>query len=276
MDKGKGDSSRHSSIYDYKSNACSCGGANERCASCQGRGFHRGSWGGPGESWSSPDSDAVPRCGTAVVGTRPVPRAALVEVCPKCSFRGTRDQVIAHQAQAHAPKLYRCPNCAFTGNRVDFDQHRESCRPARRRRGGKAKLRRGYRCLACSFRSPILVGIASHIATRHWPQDKNGGSVALCPVCSAKVKTGHALQHVRAVHRVRDSGEFPGAAFTPCLLPARPSRGRSESGDDDESSGDLGGPDRSDVTRPYAHAYRENGRFGSHPSHDGFGDESEP
>lgn len=31
-----------------------------------------------------------------------------------------------------------------------------------------------------------------------------------------------------------------------------------------------------DVTKDYAQAYRENGRFGSHPSHDGFDDESNP
>ena len=31
-----------------------------------------------------------------------------------------------------------------------------------------------------------------------------------------------------------------------------------------------------DETKDYAHSFRENGRFGSHPSHDGFGDDSEP
>ncbi len=31
-----------------------------------------------------------------------------------------------------------------------------------------------------------------------------------------------------------------------------------------------------DHTRSYAHTFRERGRFGSHPSHDNFGDESEP
>jgi hypothetical protein len=31
-----------------------------------------------------------------------------------------------------------------------------------------------------------------------------------------------------------------------------------------------------DVTGGYAHAFRENGRFGSHPSHDGFDDDSNP
>ncbi|HZS09826.1 MAG TPA: hypothetical protein VFD58_33680 [Blastocatellia bacterium] len=39
-------------------------------------------------------------------------------------------------------------------------------------------------------------------------------------------------------------------------------------------------PDRAerklDYTRPYAHAYREQGRYGSHPSHDGFDDDSNP
>src|SRR6185437_460245 len=33
---------------------------------------------------------------------------------------------------------------------------------------------------------------------------------------------------------------------------------------------------RGTYTRLYAHAYRENGRFGSHPSHDGFADDSGP
>jgi hypothetical protein len=31
-----------------------------------------------------------------------------------------------------------------------------------------------------------------------------------------------------------------------------------------------------DATKLYAYSYRENGRFGSHPSHDGFDDESGP
>lgn len=31
-----------------------------------------------------------------------------------------------------------------------------------------------------------------------------------------------------------------------------------------------------DYTRPYAHVFREHGQFGSHPSHDDFGDESVP
>jgi len=34
-------------------------------------------------------------------------------------------------------------------------------------------------------------------------------------------------------------------------------------------------PKNLDATRPYAHAYRELGKYGSHPSHDGFDDESE-
>jgi hypothetical protein len=36
-------------------------------------------------------------------------------------------------------------------------------------------------------------------------------------------------------------------------------------------------PERNlDATKGYAHAYRENGRFGSHPSHDGFDGEADP
>lgn len=36
------------------------------------------------------------------------------------------------------------------------------------------------------------------------------------------------------------------------------------------------GIDRRDRTREYAHAFRENGRFGSHPMHDAFDDGSGP
>ena len=31
-----------------------------------------------------------------------------------------------------------------------------------------------------------------------------------------------------------------------------------------------------DYTKPYEHVFREHGRFGSHPSHDDFSDESAP
>jgi hypothetical protein len=34
--------------------------------------------------------------------------------------------------------------------------------------------------------------------------------------------------------------------------------------------------DRIDATRPYAHSFRENGKYGSHPLHDGMDDESGP
>jgi hypothetical protein len=31
-----------------------------------------------------------------------------------------------------------------------------------------------------------------------------------------------------------------------------------------------------DATRDFAHSFRDNGRFGSHPSHDGYGDDDRP
>jgi phage FluMu protein Com len=38
----------------------------------------------------------------------------------------------------------------------------------------------------------------------------------------------------------------------------------------------VSGRDRIDATKDYAHNFREDGRFGSHPSHDGFDDDSGP
>jgi len=38
----------------------------------------------------------------------------------------------------------------------------------------------------------------------------------------------------------------------------------------------VNGRDRMDATKLYAHAFRENGKYGSHPLHDGMDDESGP
>jgi hypothetical protein len=48
---------------------------------------------------------------------------------------------------------------------------------------------------------------------------------------------------------------------------------------DDEDLGDVEAPDgwmNIDATRNIGYPAREQGRYGSHPTHDGFGDESEP
>jgi hypothetical protein len=104
-----------------------------------------------------------------------------------------------------------------------------------------------------------------------------------CPHCPAKVKATNLKRHVIEVHR-----KGPG---TRKALPLGPSSGRGfgPSRADKHSSKVLPpdytsrdvfeqtvGVDRRDRTRGIGHVVRENGRYGSHPIHDGFDDESGP
>jgi len=85
-----------------------------------------------------------------------------------------------------------------------------------------------------------------------------------CPVCKLSVKVIHLKNHMAKTHKHRSAQSRP----TP-VQPANDPRRKTTT---------LVSPrDKNlDATKPYAHAYREQGRYGSHPSHDGFDDESTP
>ena len=58
---------------------------------------------------------------------------------------------------------------------------------------------------------------------------------------------------------------------------ARPEQVTSDKDPTRQDTTFVAGRDKNlDATKLYAHAYREQGKYGSHPSHDGFDDESEP
>jgi hypothetical protein len=79
-----------------------------------------------------------------------------------------------------------------------------------------------------------------------------------CPICKVAIKASRFEKHMRKVHRKRvvvRSAKDAMRQSTTLLTPR------------DKNL---------DATKPYAHAYREQGKFGSHPSHDGFDDESSP
>lgn len=101
-----------------------------------------------------------------------------------------------------------------------------------------------------------------------------------CPYCGANVKSTKLPKHMRVkcpkripnLMRSRHSQSSKGGA---------PQMNRWGSSGVDQPSKKRGavhdqvhGRDRLDATKGYAHAYREQGRFGSHPSHDSFDDES--
>jgi hypothetical protein len=88
----------------------------------------------------------------------------------------------------------------------------------------------------------------------------------ICQVCKVKVRRDRLNRHLRKVHKTRSERAAAKSSFAP------------SSKDVLRDSTTLVAPrDKNlDATKRYAHSYRENGRFGSHPSHDGFDDESGP
>lgn len=90
----------------------------------------------------------------------------------------------------------------------------------------------------------------------------------ICPECKVRVRGDRLNRHLKKVHRSRG-----------VRARAVPKPNIAESAKDvlRESTTFAAPRDKNlDATKLYAHSYREQGRFGSHPSHDGFGDESGP
>jgi hypothetical protein len=87
----------------------------------------------------------------------------------------------------------------------------------------------------------------------------------LCSLCKARVRSDRLNRHMKKVHRAASQR-------TP-----QPSVSPSASDVLRENTTFVASRDKNlDATKLYAHSYREQGRFGSHPSHDGFDDESSP
>ena len=84
-----------------------------------------------------------------------------------------------------------------------------------------------------------------------------------CPVCKAAVNVGRLKKHMAKVHKQR--------------LAPRPMQPASAKDPTRENTTLVAPRDKNlDATKLYAHRYREQGRYGSHPAHDGFDDESTP
>lgn len=106
-----------------------------------------------------------------------------------------------------------------------------------------------------------------------------------CPVegCNAKLNPNHIKRHIRKAHPKR---LFKRAATIPLRTGSVETRAasaaryivRNSIPDGTPKVSSYGEPREKnlDATKDYAHAYREHGRFGSHPSHDGFDGESGP
>lgn len=103
----------------------------------------------------------------------------------------------------------------------------------------------------------------------------NDTALTPCPIiCNARVKKTEIDRHLKNVHH------SDGMEQTKALLGKRSYVGAAEvsrgGGVYDSVYESPWEARRMDHTRGYAHSFREQGKYGSHPSHDGFDDDSNP
>ncbi len=121
-----------------------------------------------------------------------------------------------------------------------------------------------------------------HLRKKHKPTPKTRQPLAAhsvgrkewesCPICKARVKLRKLQHHLSKVHKKAEVGKRTAMHKSGCNPTVESVK------DVLRDSTTLTAPrDKNlDATKLYAHSFREQGRFGSHPSHDGFDDESGP
>ena len=230
---------------------CSCGGSNENCTHCYGRGFieggraflaSRGKRRKRGASQSTSQA-FVPLTRAQDVVTR----AQDVVKCPACEFKGSADDFTMHFALQHGSK----------GRRRRRTQLPTGCVAAKNKRKTTAA---NPRLDSSSPRLPKSVGpMRSRAATVH--------PMKSCPLCSSKVREDRLQKHMSR------------------RCPLRKQRVKMSQGNDSSESLRYKGQleverpswwNNLDATKNYGYPAREAGRYGSHPAHDPFDDESKP
>lgn len=87
-----------------------------------------------------------------------------------------------------------------------------------------------------------------------------------CSVCKVRVRSDRLNRHMSKVHGTGSGRPAPNPGISPSAADVLR-----------ETTTFVAPRDKNlDATKLYAHSYREQGRFGSHPSHDGFDDDSGP
>ena len=223
------------------SRPCSCGGSNENCNICYGRGFVEGGYAPASPRRAKTIKQAKkPTASNTLFHSTSSSLTTLVRMdsCPLCNARVRANRLQKHMSkkcplrpgQSTTPvrgAQVKCPVCPFKGSTNDFTRHFAL------EHGTKGRLRRRIQvpvvCVAVSSR-PIAVG---KVAKKNKKNENTR--------YSTENISQESLRHKGTVE-----AEAP---------PWR---------------------NNLDATKDYGYPAREAGRYGSHPSHDGFDDESKP
>jgi len=132
--------------------------------------------------------------------------------------------------------------------------------------------KKGLECPKCAL---VVMDLSTHLRSVHGIGNSGAKAqsaapertgLCKCPRCGVRVKAEKLKRHIRNVHKFvktkvgkRRGGEIVWTEET---------KQRGFQTDAEQR--------RLDATREYAQKFRDHGQFGSHPSHDGFDDESNP
>ena len=223
---------------------CHCDGANENCLYCGGRGYIR---------------EGIPVSGGGT-GLYFVPATS-------GSSQKITQEMSALSSDSIGRPLHACPSCGALVRHLN--RHMRVCK---REPEVITKIRR-------------LKSRSGHL-NRGTPERNNlrpRSPLRTCPMCGVSVKSRNLARHLsmKCVENKRlkiklmvsSRPGFSGSATTPGEIP----QGVGTSDEKRKRAYDqVTGRDRIDATKDYAHKFRDHGQFGSHPSHDGFDDDSDP
>lgn len=236
---------------------CRCGGSNERCRYCFGTGYLNTNRNGAAAPPIGAGVKHLPTSATAETAARPAPRTP----------RQVRDP---HQQAGLGRE--RCEQCGrfFAANQLSIHQVNEH--PSKPIRGTRVSDASADPC---------------ELVYAHLPEDWDSSSSVRrvsCPLCGKGMKHDILPRHLQRIHDVRNPFVKVARGSLKSSGPAGPSSVddsiRTEATQNDFGPGDalaeeLRHRDVMDGSRK-TYVRREQGRFGSHPTHDRFDDDSNP
>jgi hypothetical protein len=218
---------------------CTCEGTNENCMFCYGSGFVEG-------SRQIPSSTGTPRvvCKPATPMARAPRRQYACPICNALVGKLPRHLRRVHQIPPDPPSV-TTPDPAATS--------KVTC-PA----SPPVPLGNHPICLECNLRFGSRGALEQHRRDKHGIGTKKRES-AVPPADRRKARRHRPEKSVRSRAPVMNGSPAPKTAVRPDHLRDEIRQQKQERA--------------MDATRDFAHNFREQGRYGSHPSHDDYGDE---
>lgn len=249
---------------------CTCGGSQDNCRYCFGRGY-------------VPASRPLPSL-NSTGGIRPGGRRRRPNHRPKVANTAVAIRLLTPSA-ASARKYILCANCGATLREDRAEGHLLRCplRDGKKSTSAAPILSSALHEARVKSQPPGL-SVKQEPPEGQVPKRKDPNSIVVCPACREKMKFKYVNRHQdhcsklqKILTTIRKRRKRKGGLRGK----TSPNRARgipptSADARKQRSYDQVSGRDRLDKSRNYGYPARETGRFGSHPGHDGFDDESGP